>query len=104
MMIGNNTPPQDNEDKESFATNWYERIDSTFQLIVSDYIYQIYGSVDKQVQVQRIVKSDTRGLLYDPQAEQIIATFIFNPKEAEWTINAKERYQRGSESSSPDTF
>lgn len=104
MMINNQIPPQQNEDKESFATNWYGRINEIFQLVVSDYIWQQYGDFDKQVSIQRIVRSDTHGILYDQQADEVVATFIFNPKNAEWTIYAKEEYPGGSETAPSDTF
>ena len=91
MMINQQEPPE--KEVENFATNWYNRADDIFQLMVSDYIWQTYeDESDLDVPIQRIVKDDNNGIIYDPQKEEVIGHFYYNPQESKWILYAKEKY------------
>lgn len=79
------------EDKESFATNWYDNANEIFELIVSDYIWQNYGYDHKEtVNIEKIPQTPNFGILADKDREVVFGGFNYNPNKGIWTLYANE--------------
>lgn len=104
MMIKEPIQPPE-EDKVTFATNWYDDADNIFQLIVSDYIWQQYGYDNKQpIPVIRKQLNPTHAVIIDENNGKTVGGVIFNPNEGTWNLYANEKYTGGGKDFPGDTF
>lgn len=93
MMISNQPPAE--EDKTTFATNWYDQVDTIFQLCVSEAIWEITGETDKPANVEKVIDDSQqygqkgRFFLITEDDERIpIGAFEFDIRKPKWIFYA----------------